>query len=68
MNKEDIIKICDLYKEGYEKLCDIMNTNMNAYCKERDEMLEAELAKKGGGHEYVHNWAKNYVLDNLIKL
>lgn len=65
MNKDDIIKVCDLYAEGLDYLQNVLSKDANAYCKELDAILDAELAHRGGGYEYVHNYAKNYVINKL---
>ena len=65
MNDSDIIKICDLYSEGYNKFQELMQRDIWEKVPERTRMLECEMKKEYGGYEYMHHWITNYVLSIL---
>lgn len=66
MNDSDIIKICDLYSEGYTKFQELMQKDIWEVVPERTRMLECEMKKEYGGYEYMHGWITNYVLSILM--
>lgn len=66
MNDSDIIKICDLYSEGYNKFQELMQKDIFEVVPERTRMIECEMKKEYGGYEYMHGWITNYVLSILM--
>ena len=66
MNDSDIIKICDLYSEGYTKFQELMQKDIWDVVPERTRMIECEMQKEYGGYEYMHGWITNYVLSVLM--
>ena len=66
MNDSDIIKICDLYSEGYTKFQELMKKDIWEVVPERTRMIECEMKKEYGGYEYMHGWITNYVLSILM--
>ena len=66
MNDSDIIKICDLYSDGYTKFQELMQKDIWEVVPERTRMIECEMKKEYGGYEYMHGWITNYVLSVLM--
>ena len=67
MNDSNIIKICDLYSEGYTKFQELMQKDIWEVVPERTKMIECETKKEYGGYEYMHGWITNYVLSILME-